>query len=228
MLNTRQKRREIRVGLVEDEPMTLAQFSRMIRESTGLDMVFAESNLEAALRALMTTPPDVLVTDINLPDGSGIDLIHFCKERHPKTEIIVISVMGDAKSVVAAIEAGATGYLLKDAYSVELAKAIRDLVAGGSPISAAIARHILHRFQGTPVVKEEENGTSLSRRESEVLSYIAMGYSYKDIAIRIGISPNTVPSYIKSIYRKLEVNSRGEAVFTAMRQGLLNIKSEHE
>ena len=99
-------------------------------------------------------------------------------------------------------------------------------MAGGSPISAAIARHILHRFQGAPEIKEEENTAHLSKRESEVLSLIAMGYSYKDIALKIGISPNTVPTYIKSIYRKLEVNSRGEAVFAAMRQGLIDIKSE--
>lgn len=215
----------ITVGLVEDEPMTLKQFQKMIEKSSDLELLFAETTLSSSADKL-SMKPDVLVTDLNLPDGSGIDLIRLSKQVSPATEIIVISVMGDAKSVVNAVESGATGYLLKDAYSVELVQAIKELINGGSPISAAIARHILERFQGTPEVKAEENAVSLSTRESEVLSLIAMGYSYKDIAKKIGISSNTVPTYIKNIYRKLEVTSRGEAVFTAMRQGLLDIRHD--
>jgi len=224
----KKKKPTIRVGLVEDDPMTLAQFKRMVDLSPELHLVFDCAGYDAAVDALSHETVDVFVTDINLPDGCGIDLISYCKHRYPAVEIIVISVLGDAKSVVSAIEAGATGYLLKDAYQVELVKAIKDIIAGGSPISATIARHILSRFQGTPEIKSEEKSVvnAFSKRESEVLSLIAMGYSYKDIAAKIGISPNTVPTYIKSIYRKLEVNSRGEAVFAAMRQGLINIRTE--
>lgn len=224
-------KKRITVGLVEDEPMTLEQFKRLIILSSDLELAFACNTWDDAAQFLLTTAPDVLVTDINLPDGCGIDLIRLCKQKHPVTEIIVISILGDAKSVVSAIEAGASGYLLKDAYQVELVKAIKDLIDGGSPISAAIARHILSRFHGAPEMKVEKTeaetvSKSFSNRESEVLSLIAMGYSYKDIAAKIGISCNTVPTYVKSIYRKLEVNSRGEAVFAAVRQGVLDMRVE--
>lgn len=213
------------VGLVEDDPMTLKQFSNMIDASDELTLQFATPSFHAALDAL-SNAPDVLVSDINLPDGSGLDLIRHCKRTHPSTEIIVISVLGDAASVVTAIEAGATGYLLKDAYEIEIVKAVKELISGGSPISSTIARHVLRRFQGQPEVQQENEEKHLSTRESEVLQHIAMGYSYKDIARKMGISPNTVPTYIKSIYRKLEVNSRGEAVYAAVRHGLLDIKQD--
>ena len=214
------------VGIVEDDTMTLKQFAGMVKASPDLTLSFAIDNFFDAMEAL-SEPPDVLVSDINLPDGSGIDLIKHCKRHHPSTEIIVISVLGDAASVVNAIEAGATGYLLKDAYQIEIAKAIRELLNGGSPISSTIARHILTRFQGQPEVQQNCEEKHLSTRESEVLTLIAMGYSYRYIASKIGISPNTVPTYIKSIYRKLELNSRGEAVFAAMRHGLIDIRPEN-
>jgi DNA-binding NarL/FixJ family response regulator len=177
-------------------------------------------------------PPQVLLVDLQLPDGSGVDLIRAARRIAPQAESMVISVFGDEAHVVTAIEAGATGYLLKDASAEEIAMAITRLLAGEAPISSAIARHLLRRFRALP---SQAPGTAaaaasaaplarptpLTPRESEVLALIAKGLSYQRIADTLAMSPNTVTSHIKQIYRKLAVNSRGEAVFEAQQMGLL-------
>jgi DNA-binding NarL/FixJ family response regulator len=134
---------------------------------------------------------------------------------------MVISVFGDEAHVVAAIEAGATGYLLKDARGDEITQAIHRLIAGESPISSAIARHLLRRFQPSPAAAPAAAGPPLTPRERQVLQLIAKGLSYQRIAETLSMSPHTVTTHIKQIYRKLEVNSRGEAVFEAHQLGLL-------
>jgi DNA-binding NarL/FixJ family response regulator len=138
---------------------------------------------------------------------------------------MVISILGDEESVISAIMVGATGYLLKDAFPTDIAATVHDLVAGHSPISASIARFIVRRTQGQPGRSPSPplNTTKLTPREIDILWGIAKGFSYADIAGHLGLSRQTVPGHIKSIYRKLEVNTRGEAVFEALQQGLIRL-----
>jgi DNA-binding NarL/FixJ family response regulator len=169
--------------------------------------------------------PKVLLTDLQLPDGHGIELIRETRQRFPETEIMVISILGDEASVISAITVGATGYLLKDAFPTDIAATVRDLVAGHSPISASIARFIVRRTQNHP---EPPPGppldtVKLTPREIDILWGIAKGFSYAEIAEHLGLSRQTVPGHIKNIYRKLEVHTRGEAVFEALQQGLIKL-----
>lgn len=208
-----------RVAVVEDDPILREELTRVLALTEDLELAGAADCL-AAGRTLITGPLDVLLIDLALPDGSGIDLIREARAAKAPLKIIVVSVFGDARSVVQAIEAGADGYLLKGADPVEAASAIRSVMDGGAPISPAVASHILARIRpqtqtGAPV---------LSEREIAVLTDLAKGFRYKEVARIQGISPNTVGDHVKSIYRKLAVNSRSEAVFEAVQAGLINLK----
>ncbi|MEJ2393354.1 MAG: response regulator transcription factor [Candidatus Thiodiazotropha sp.] len=210
--------------LVEDDTPTRRRLSDVISNHPALHLIGAASTYAEAHRMLVANPPRVLLTDIGLPDGSGIELINTITKQNLATEAMVITVFSDEQHVFKAIEAGATGYLLKESDGVEVAAAILQLLAGGSPISPAIARHVLRRL--TPVTDEKQPTgakSSLTEREHEVLSLLSKGLSYAEVAEGLDMSPGTVTTHIKHIYRKLAVRSRGEAVFEAMQQGLLNI-----
>ena len=210
------------VLLLEDDPATRERLAGIVRASPALSLAAAFGDLKSALAWLAShEPPHVLLVDLQLPDGSGIDLIRAARRIAPEAEAMVISVFGDEAHVVAAIEAGATGYLLKDASGEEIGMAITRLLAGESPISSAIARHLLRRFRAVPSAPAPSAASPLAPREGEVLALIAKGLSYQRIAETLTMSPNTVTSHIKQIYRKLAVNSRGEAVFEAQQLGLL-------
>jgi DNA-binding NarL/FixJ family response regulator len=209
------------VLLLEDDPLTHERLAGIVRAGPGLVLAGACHDLKSALAWLAAhEPPRVLLVDLQLPDGSGIDLIRAARRSAPQAEAMVISVFGDEAHVVAAIEAGATGYLLKDASADEITQAIERLLAGEAPISSAIARHLLRRFRSMPAAAEPL-ASPLTQREGEVLQLIAKGLSYQRIADTLGMSPHTVTTHIKQIYRKLAVNSRGEAVFEAQQLGLL-------
>lgn len=209
------------VLLLEDDPATRERLQGIVCSAEGLQLLAAFGDVQSTLAWLAQNPaPQVLLSDLQLPDGSGIEVIRHLRRVSPQTESMVISVFGDEAHVVAAIEAGATGYLLKDADADEIRSAILRLVAGESPISSAIARHLLRRFQPQP--EPAATASSLTPREREVLQLIAKGLSYNRIAEALQMSPNTVTSHIKQIYRKLAVNSRGEAVFEAQQLGWLN------
>ncbi len=209
------------VLLLEDDPATRERLAGIVRGSPTLSLAGAFGEVKAALAWLASNePPHVLLVDLQLPDGSGIELIRAAQRLAPQAEAMVISVFGDEAHVVSALEAGATGYLLKDASADEIATAITRLLAGESPISSAIARHLLRRFRAAPA-SADAVASPLTPREGEVLQLIAKGLSYQRIADALGMSPNTVTSHIKQIYRKLAVNSRGEAVFEAQQLGLL-------
>lgn len=215
--------------LVEDDKSTRTHLMQSINTNTQLDVVAACGTLKQGLEALATQTPDVLVTDLGLPDGSGIELIQATRKKDEAIEIMVITVFGDERNVLAAIEAGASSYLLKDGDTDYIGDAIMQLLAGESPISAAIARQLLKRYQNgnKPLPKTPEVDTpksQLTDRETEVLSCMAKGYTYNEAAGLLGMSYHTVTSHIKKIYRKLEVNSRSEAVFEAMQMGLVNIQ----
>src|SRR6516164_5772699 len=215
--------REIAILLVEDDPPTLWRLKEAL-SGAGFD-VTAAATLAEARASLDQRVPRVLLTDLQLPDGHGIELIRETRRRFPDTEIMVISALGDEETVVSAITVGATGYILKDAFPTDIAATVRELVAGHSPISASIARFIVRRTQAQaePPPGPELNTAKLTPREIDILWGIAKGFSYAEIATHLGMSKQTVPGHIKSIYRKLEVHTRGEAVFEALQQGLIKL-----
>ena len=215
--------RDITVLLVEDDPPTNWRLKDAL-EQAGFD-VAAAMTLAEARASLAARTPRVLLTDLQLPDGHGVELIRETRARLPDTEIMVISILGDEESVISAITVGATGYILKDAFPTDIAATVRELVAGHSPISASIARFIVRRTQNTaePPPEPQLNTAKLTPREIDILWGIAKGFSYAEIANHLGMSKQTVPGHIKSIYRKLEVHTRGEAVFEAVQQGLIRL-----
>jgi len=215
--------RDITILLVEDDPPTCLRL-RDALASAGFQ-VTAAMTLGEARASLAQAPPRVLLTDLQLPDGHGVELIRETRQRFPETEIMVVSILGDEESVISAITVGATGYILKDAFPTDIAATVRELVAGHSPISASIARFIVRRTQASaePPPGPPLNTTKLTPREIDILWGIAKGFSYAEIASHLGMSRQTVPGHSKSIYRKLEVHTRGEAVFEALQQGLIKL-----
>jgi DNA-binding NarL/FixJ family response regulator len=207
----------ISILLVEDDAPTLWRLQDALAKA-GFHVTSA-ATLAEARASLAQAKPNVLLTDLQLPDGHGNELIRETRLRYPDTEIMVISILGDEESVISAITVGATGYLLKDAFPTDIAATVRELVAGHSPISASIARFIVRRTQSTaePPPGPPLNTAKLTPRE------IAKGFSFAEIAGHLGLSRQTVPGHIKNIYRKLEVHTRGEAVFEALQQGLIRL-----
>lgn len=184
--------------------------------------------------------PDVLLVDLGLPDGSGLDVIRATAVRFPQCETMVISVFGDEDNVLASVEAGAVGYLHKDALPGDFAQTIIDMKAGASPISPMIARRVLSKYRsnlqtaaamgavampaplrGAASAVLDEVPAVLSVREQEVLELISRGFSYAEIARLKTLSVHTVQTHIKNLYGKLAVHSKNEAVFEATRLGLL-------
>lgn len=215
-----------RVLIVEDEPEFMRRFSDAVLADPGLCLVAAVANGIAGKAMLDLEKPDVLLVDLGLPDISGVEVIRHAAEHHAACDVLVVTMFGDDDHVMASIEAGATGYLLKDASSDRIAASIRDLRAGGSPISPGIARRVLARFR--LAVKPAAAGVGappaqspLTERETELLRLVAKGIPFEAIGQLVGISPHTVVSHVKKIYRKLAVHSRGEAVFEAGQLGLL-------
>ena len=217
--------RPINVLLVEDEPAVRAQLTRLLGRSARISVLEAVGTLAAAREACARLRPDVLITDLRLPDGHGLTLIRETRARLPETRIMVISVLADEASVVAAIRAGAGGYLLKDDLPEDFENFIHDLLAGHATLSPAIARHIVRLLQtgSGPDSATGAEGEALTPREREVLGYIAKGLSNGDIGVRLAISAHTVGDHVKRIYRKLEVNSRSEAVFQGFSRNLLHL-----
>jgi DNA-binding NarL/FixJ family response regulator len=213
----------ITVLLVEDDAPTLWRLQDALTQAGFA--VTAAATLAEARASLARHAPRVLLTDLQLPDGHGSELIRETRLRCPDTEIMVISILGDEESVISAITVGATGYLLKDAFPTDIAATVHELVAGHSPISASIARYIVKRTQAhaEPAPLPVLNTARLTPREIDILWGIAKGFSYAEIAGHLGLSKQTVPGHIKSIYRKLEVHTRGEAVFEAVQQGLIKL-----
>jgi DNA-binding NarL/FixJ family response regulator len=215
------------VLLVEDDEHTRAHLARAVRANAALDLIGVAGSCAEARELLARRAPEVLLTDLGLPDGNGIELIRELRARDPDALAMVITVFGDEGSVLSAIAAGASGYLLKDGTSDYIGESIVQLVAGGSPISPSIARHLLRQFrapeQAPALADPAPDAPHLTARETEVLQLIAKGFSFGEIAEMLGISPHTVTAHVRSIYRKLEVSSRGAAVFEAANLGLLKL-----
>jgi DNA-binding NarL/FixJ family response regulator len=214
------------VLLVEDERDSAARFAEVIRNEPQLSLAGVAASCAEGMRLLPLVAPDLLAVDLGLPDARGTELIRFARRESPRTEIMVMTVFGDERSVIAALEAGAAGYVLKDGTPQQIARALLELAGGGSPISPAIARHLLRRFQGAaPSAASElaEEPPSLSGREVEVLRLIAKGFRVPEIAGLLEISAHTVTTHVRRLYKKLEVSSHTEAVYEAVQRGLLRM-----
>lgn len=212
----------IEIGIVEDLPELCRRYSNICSRAGDMHIAWMAGSVQEALHRLSQQVPAVLLVDIGLPDGSGIEVIRRAATLRQPCEIMVVSMFGDEDNVVAAIEAGAMGYILKDSLEEEFHETIRDLVAGGSPISPNVARILLRRSRRRP---EPTAGTTesieLSERESEILNLVAKGFGYAEIARLLAISANTVRTHVYRIYNKLSVHSRTEAVYEATRIGLI-------
>ncbi len=211
----------ISVLIVEDEPEFLRRFADAVTGDAGLRLLGAVSTGRAGLAMLDAQPPDVMLVDLGLPDIDGVVLIRHAASRHPGCDVLVVTMFGDDQHVLSSIEAGATGYLLKDAMGERMAAAIHEIHAGGSPISPGIARRVLARFRIAPVATESAIASPLSPRETEILRLVAKGLDFDTVGDLLGISSHTVVTHVKKIYRKLAVHSRGEAVYEAGQMGLL-------
>lgn len=213
------------VLLVEDDAETRERLADVIRRDPRLELAGAAATGQEGRRLLALTAPDLLAVDLGLPDGLGTELIRFARREHPRTEVMVVTVFGDERSVISAIEAGAGGYLLKDGTAEQIVEPLLQLAAGGSPISPAIARHLLRRFQAEPAPAPEapleSPAPSLTEREIEVLRLISKGFRFAEIAELLGISAHTVTTHVRHLYRKLEVSGRSAAVWEARHLGLL-------
>lgn len=212
---------KINVFIVEDDAVTRESLRARIEAHPRLRVGAAHGTAAEGIAALQSALPQVLLVDLGLPDGNGIDVIRAALRRHPGLPIMVITVFGNEKRVVDAIKAGASGYLLKDDPTHEIGAAIELLMQGGSPISPAIARHLIRHFQEHRDPPAAEPRETLTTRELEVLSLATKGFSYPEIAQLLGLSTNTIASYTKHIYEKLAVGSRSEAIYEASRLGLL-------
>jgi DNA-binding NarL/FixJ family response regulator len=216
----------ISVIIVEDEPEFRRRFAQIVENEPSMHLVGVAANKREAQALIDKENFDVMMIDLGLPDGSGIDLIRSVSQRKPDVDIMVVTVFGDEQHVVSSIEAGATGYILKDSTPADVISCIRLLRAGGSPVSPVVARSVLRAIRnrmGTTTTTRAPNPESnpLSARETEILQLLAKGMSFNEIGEILGISPHTVTAHIKKIYRKLAVHSRGEAVYEATQMGLL-------
>jgi DNA-binding NarL/FixJ family response regulator len=223
----------IRVLLVDDDERIQQALRMAIETHAELKLVGQAFTLKEGLAVVETLQPDVVLVDLGLPDGSGLELIAHIHQHMPGCESMVLTVFGDESHVISSIEAGATGYLTKDTRTEDILDRLKQLRAGGSPISPVIARRLLNRFRGAnntadqlPTSKTAPNQefTPLSEREQQVLEMVAKGFMQAEIADILGVSINTISTYIKRIYKKLAVNSRTSAVHRANALGLINLK----
>ncbi len=211
------------VLIVEDNPHFCAAFAEAITSAEDMTLAGIAHDVADGLKLLLATKPDVLLVDIGLPSGSGIELIRYAERHVAQCECMVVTVFADDQLVIECIEAGATGYLLKDTHAVDIVQQIRLLLGGGSPISPAIARRLLLRIgaKSNSEITSVETAT-LSVQERAVLSMSSKGYNYDEIARLMNLSRHTIETYVKRIYRKLQVHSKAEAVYEARKMGLMD------
>lgn len=212
----------IRVGIVEDDGDMRAFLTSLVEESEDMEIAYVCATFAEAVSALGIAA-DIALVDINLPDGNGIDFIQRLQEAGDSRSLI-LTVLGDRASVLLAFEVGANGYLLKDTPTEQIRRDIRAVIAGGNPISPQAARHVIAMMSGRAgrqAVGTDEN--ALTARELDVLVMFSRGLSYKEAASALEMSVNTLSGHVKSIYSKMSVHSRNEAIFEAVQNGWLSL-----
>lgn len=200
---------KIRVSIVEDNRGTRESLNELLDRAPTLRCVGAHPNGEEALRQIPGEAPDVVLMDINLPQMNGIECVARLKQQLPKTQVLMLTTYEQSDLIFDSLRKGASGYLLKDMPPKELVQAIQQVHAGGSPMSMQIARKVVAHFHKLPPKLNTEH---LTKRETEILSLLAKGFLYKEIADQLGIALSTVRAHLHTVYEKLHVQSRTEAV----------------
>jgi DNA-binding NarL/FixJ family response regulator len=200
----------ISVSIIEDDVQAREILAGWIRRADGFRFVSEHDSAESAMEVLPREKPGVVLVDINLPGMNGIECVRRLKPILPDTQFVIVTVYEDANHIFNALAVGATGYLLKQTLRNDLLAALKEVHAGGSPMSSNIARKVVQSFRRPG--KDMEQADDLSPREREVLELLARGFLYKEIADSLGISVQTVNTYIRRIYEKLHVRSRAQAV----------------
>jgi len=206
----------ITVSIVEDNDQLRGTLARVISRAEGFQCLSQHANAETALEALPRERPNVVLMDINLPGMSGVECVRRLKQLLPEVQVVMLTAYEDTENIFNSLAAGASGYLLKRTSSAELLEALKDVQKGGSPMTTHIARKVVQSFQ-----KAGDSPTStenLSAREQEILDCLSQGFLYKEIAEKLGISYETVHTYIRRIYEKLQVRTRTEAVANFLRR----------
>ena len=206
----------IAISIVEDDAELRDSMARYFAGAGQIRFVGAYGTAEEALEGIPRQPPDVVLMDINLPRMSGIQCVAQLKTLLPKLHVVMLTVYEDTDQVYQALAAGACGYLVKSASPGQILEAVKEVFRGGAPMSSHIARKVVQSFQAAPRSPQETE--NLSPREQEVLNWLAKGYAYKQIADTMGLSLDTVRTYIRRIYEKLHVRTRTEAVVKFLRR----------
>ncbi|HWY78637.1 MAG TPA: response regulator transcription factor [Verrucomicrobiae bacterium] len=204
------------VSIVEDNDQLRGTLARMINKSEGFRCISNYPSAEAALDGLPNDRPDVVLMDINLPGMNGVECVRRLKQSIPKTLVVMLTAYEDTENIFNALAAGAAGYLLKRAPRSELLDAVKEVCRGGSPMTTHIARKVVQSFQKNG--DSSKSSENLTGREQEVLDFLSQGLMYKEIAEKLGISYETVHTYIRRIYEKLQVRTRTEAVAKFLRR----------
>jgi DNA-binding NarL/FixJ family response regulator len=211
-----------RILIVEDDARLRAHVVGAFHAADDLEAI-AEAGSVAEALPLLAKAPDLILLDLGLPDGSGVRVIEAVRQQLPACRVLVLTVFDDRASVLGTLKAGADGYVLKDSPTADVLAYVRSTLAGETPISARAASHLLSIVRDEPPQPEPPAGSRLSPRERELLELLARGMSRKEAARSMGISPNTVAEYVQGIYRKLQVRSRGRAVFEALQAKLIDV-----
>lgn len=211
----------IRILIIEDDAAMRDHLAGVIKTLPGYRVVRTAATYAQGARAIKQAEYDLALIDLALPDGNGLGLIREVATQAGRKSM-VISVFGDRRSVLDATSAGVDGYLIKDGNLEQIARAVEQVVAGHTPISPAVATHLIRQLRART---QDSDTDVLTPREHEVLSHLARGYTYKEIAAKCAISTNTVSFHTKQIYDKLCVNSRGEAIYKALNAGILDIEA---
>ena len=206
----------ITVSIVEDNDKLRGTLARLLDRSDGIRCLSQYANAEDALKELPQVRPNVVLMDINLPGMNGVDCVRQLKALAPEIQVMMLTVYEDTENIFNALTAGASGYMLKRTSSKELLEAIREVHRGGSPMTMHIARKVVQSFQKTAATAQPAE--NLSPREQEVLDFLSQGLLYKEISEKLGISYETVHTYIRRIYEKLQVRTRTEAVAKFLRR----------
>jgi DNA-binding NarL/FixJ family response regulator len=200
----------ITVSIVEDIPEVRKSIEKLLNESSDFVLLSSFGNAEEAEKNLPLHLPDIVIMDINLPGKNGIECLVAVKDKCPGTQFMMYTIFEDDQKVFDALEAGASGYLLKKTPKEKVPEALKELYEGGSPMSTQIARKVIQAFQKNKIISEEEK--SLTKKEKEVLDLLAKGFLYKEIGDKLSIATNTVKQHIHRIYEKLHVTNKAEAI----------------
>jgi DNA-binding NarL/FixJ family response regulator len=217
---------KIKILLVDDHTLVREGFAKMLELESDMNVVGQAASCDEAISQVKKVNPDIILMDIRLPGTTGIEATKIIKEQFPKVEVIILSMYNEDEYIFEAIKAGAGGYVLKDISKEDLIRAIRVVYSGESLIQPALAKKVLKEFslmaKETEQIQSKSSLRGLSDRELDVLKLVAEGRSNKEIADLLIIGETTVKAHLRSIFKKLEVNDRAQAVAYAMRKGLVN------